>query len=176
MPGPSITVLGLDPGSERTGYALARFEGDRVVELTLGTWHVPGGLSPEDGLAHLVTHCEGFLDAHAVSVAAVESLFHHRNVRSLIVLAQARGALLAALGRRGIAVHAYPPATVKRTVCGSGAAAKEQVRKVMLLTVPGLSRFPVEAEGLDATDALAIAVTHRVHARSARVLGLAGRR
>lgn len=171
----STTILGLDPGSERTGYALARFAGDRVVDLVLGTWSVPAGLAPEAALARLVTCCDEFLASHEVVTAAVESLFHHRNVRSLIVLAQARGALLAVLGRRGIAVHAYPPATVKRTVCGSGAAAKEQVRKVMLMTVPGLSRFPIAAEGLDATDALALAVTHRVHARSARLLGVTAR-
>lgn len=158
-------VLGIDPGSRRTGYAFASFRGDTVIALECGTWIVPDGLSRAEGLAFLARSAEEWLAAKRPDAAAVESLFQHRNVRSALVLAEARGVLLSVLGRLEIPVFEYPPATVKRTICGSGAADKEQVRRALRLTVRGLAPFFIEAQGLDASDAVALAVTHRAVAR-----------
>ncbi|MCE5247307.1 MAG: crossover junction endodeoxyribonuclease RuvC [Candidatus Polarisedimenticolia bacterium] len=167
-------VLGVDPGSQRTGFALAVFRGDEVVGLELGVWRVPEGLGRADGLGFLARAMDDFLEGREVDVAAVETPFTKINVRSALVLAEARGALLATLGRRGVPVAEYPPATVKKTICGAGAAEKEQVRRVMLLTVRGLRRFDLSSAGLDATDALALAVTHQAHGRIPAMRG-AGR-
>jgi crossover junction endodeoxyribonuclease RuvC len=160
-------ILGLDPGSRRTGYALAAFRRGEIVTLEVGAWRVASNLTRELALASLTESAEGWIRSRDIEVAAVESLFHHKNARTALALAEARGALLAVLGRCGVPVCEYPPATVKLTICGAGRADKEQVRRALILTVPGLSESALEGHGLDATDALAIAVTHFVHARRA---------
>lgn len=85
---------------------------------------------------------------------ALESLFHGINPRSLIVLAQARGALVAAIGRAGIELYEYTPAEIKSAVTGSGRADKEQVSRMVRLIL-GLGEEGLSA---DAGDALAVAL------------------
>ncbi len=158
-------ILGIDPGSRFCGYAFVRFRGDEVVTLDFGRWSVPQTLERADGLSWLFERCSEWLATTAPEAAAVETPFHHRNARSALVLAEARGVLLAALGRGRVPVFEYPPATVKKTICGAGGADKEQVRRALAMTVRGLGRFAVGSAPLDATDALALAVTHHALAR-----------
>jgi crossover junction endodeoxyribonuclease RuvC len=169
-------ILGLDPGSRKTGFALVTFDGGAVGELEVGAWQVTPGLPRELALAQLADLAATWLAGRAIEVAAVESLFHHKNSRAALVLAEARGALLAVLGRGAVPVVEYSPATIKQTICGFGGADKEQVRRALSLTVPGLDRFPIESAGLDATDALAVAVTHNVHRRRTALVAQAPRR
>ena len=159
-------ILGVDPGSRKTGFALARFDrGGRLLDLELGTWSVRAGVGRAAGLSRLHAQAAAWLAEHRPDVAAVEGLFHHRNSRAALALAEARGAVLAALGAAEVPVVEYSPATVKKTVCGHGGAAKEQVVLAIERTVPGLDARRLAGEGLDATDALAIAVCHQAHAR-----------
>jgi crossover junction endodeoxyribonuclease RuvC len=168
----AMKVLGLDPGSRIAGFALVTFSGGRVQELELGAWNVGAAGSRSRSLGALLAAIEGWLGERRPDVAAVESPFLHRNARSALALAEARGVLLAALGAAGIEVAEYAPAAVKKTICGDGNADKERVRALLSRSVPGLERFPVADAGLDATDALAVAVCHCVHARfDARVPG-----
>ncbi len=160
-----MRILGIDPGSRVAGWALVEVVRGEVTALELGTWKVPGGRDRGRALAHLAELAEAFLAGRDPEVAAVESLFQHRNVRSALVLAEARGVLLAVLGRRGIPVREYAPAEIKQTICGTGNAGKDQVRRVLPRTFPGLARFPLEGLADDATDALAAALTHAVRAR-----------
>lgn len=160
----ALRILGLDPGSVRTGFALAEFEGASVKRLAIGVFQTaksPAGRAAQ--LGSLARDVDLWLDRENPQAAAVETLFQHRNVRSALVLSEARGVLLAALGRRSIPVFEYSPATVKKTICGFGTAGKEQVRRALLQTVPGLAGAGLEALPLDATDALALAVCHHAH-------------
>jgi crossover junction endodeoxyribonuclease RuvC len=94
------------------------------------------------------------VDTHAPDLAALESPFYHRNPRSLIALAQARGAILAILALRGLVVEEYSPAEVKSAITGSGRADKGQVARMVALTLSlGDEKLPA-----DATDALAVAI------------------
>jgi crossover junction endodeoxyribonuclease RuvC len=137
-----LRVLGIDPGSRFTGFGLLVLEGSRVSLLEAGR------IVPEAGLAAL-------LDRQPVDVAAVERAFHGVNSRSLIVLAEARGALLSVLAQRGIPVCEYAPAEVKAAVAG-GRATKEQVgRMVGLLLGPVGRGLPA-----DAADAVAVALCY----------------
>ena len=160
-----MRILGIDPGSRVAGWALVEVERGSVVALELGAWRVPGGRDRARSLAELAERAELFLAGRDPDVAAVESLFQHRNARAALVLAEARGVLLAVLGRRGIPVREYAPAEIKQTICGSGNATKDQVRRVLPRTFPGLSRFPLDGVPDDATDALAAALCHAVRAR-----------
>ncbi len=168
--GTSFQILGIDPGSRCTGYAFARFEGAELAELDAGTWRVTASEDRSESLAALVAQFGEWIEGNSPEIAVVESLFMHKNARSMLVLAEARGALLASLGLKGIPVREYPPATIKKTICGFGAADKEQVRRALLRTVPGVRKFRVESLPTDATDALAMAVCHRIHAQHEKML------
>ena len=164
-------ILGIDPGSARTGYALARFSGQRLIEAEMGTWRVRRSSDRSVSLAELARQARNWLAEHRPAVAVVESLFHHKNARSALVLSEARGVLLALLGEAGIAVVEYSPAAVKKTICGFGGADKQQLRRALVKTVPGVGPEQIEALSEDASDALALVICHRVHAAHRALLG-----
>ncbi len=115
------------------------------------------GFAPR--LAALERRFEAVLERSRPDVAAVESPFHGVNARSALQLAHSRGVLLAVLGRMGIAVEEYTPATIKKTVTGSGRADKEQVRSM----VQALLAVRLEGNSTDLSDALAAAYCHLAH-------------
>lgn len=149
-----MILVGIDPGSQHTGYGVVRRHGSRLECLDHGRFSLPAKVSVSTRLGLLSERLAALLDDARPEAVAVESVFHGVNTRSLVVLAQARGAILAELGRRGLACHEYSPAEVKRAVTGSGRAHKDQVaRMVKLLLNLREGRTPA-----DATDALAVAV------------------
>jgi len=97
---------------------------------------------------------ERLLASHRPDAVAIEEVFTAKNARSALVLGHARGVALLAAARTGVAVHEYPARRVKQTITGSGAAEKDQVRRVLQLQ---LGEVPAE---LDASDALAVALCH----------------
>ena len=149
-----MLILGLDPGSLHTGFGLLEKRGAELKALDLGRFSCPRDLALPHRLAHLTSCLDELVARARPDLAALESPFHGMNARSLVVLAQARGALLAVLGGRGVEVREFTPAAVKSAVAGNGRADKEQVaRMVRLLLGLGDRRFAA-----DATDALALAL------------------
>ena len=149
-----MLILGLDPGSRHTGYGLIDKQGDRLHVVSHGRFSCPTSQPLAARLRSLSADLDAIIDSAPPEVAVLESLFHGVNSRSLIVLAQARGALLAGLARRGLEVWEYSPAQVKTAVTGNGRADKSQVaRMVRLLLGAGAEGFSA-----DATDALALAI------------------
>jgi len=155
-----LIVLGLDPGSRHTGYGVLAVQGDRLEALDYGRISCPASQALPERLNRLATELRGILEVFAPTVAALETPFHGLNSRSLIVLAQARGALLATLAGRGLEIREYSPAEVKSSVSGSGRADKEQVARMVRL----LLALPQSRMSPDATDALAVAIccSHRL--------------
>lgn len=154
-----MLTLGIDPGSRHTGYGLVRTEGSTLTAVTYGRISCAASQPMPARLAHLGAELGRLLDEWHPAVAALESTFHGMNAKSLIVLSQARGALLATLGGAGIHVEEYTPAEVKVAVTGQGRADKAQVaHMVRLILSLGRARIPA-----DATDALAVAIccSHR---------------
>src|SRR5688572_2396204 len=100
------------------------------------------------------------IDELEPAVVAVEDVFSHQNPRSALALAQARGMALAVIGLAGLRVASYPPASVKKAVSGSGRADKDQIARMVQVLI-GLRSLP----RADATDALAVAITHGRTAR-----------
>lgn len=150
-----MRILGLDPGSRFTGYALIDRRGSRLVPVAYGRISLPQkDLTVR--LGRLATELEELIRLHQPEVAALESLYHGVNPRSLIVLAQARGALVATLGRLGLPVSEFSPAEVKTAVTGYGRAEKGQVgRMVALVLGLGAEKLPA-----DTSDALAVAICY----------------
>ena len=150
----SVRILGLDPGSRHTGYGFVDKEGSGLSPIAYGRISCPAKLSLPDRITYLATELEDLLEQWSPQIVAVETPFHGLNVRSLIVLAQARGALLAVLGRRGFQIREYSPAEVKSAVTGHGRSDKEQVARMVRMTLA------LRDQNLspDASDALAVAI------------------
>ena len=149
-----MLILGLDPGSLHTGYGLVERHGSTLKLVDAGRISCPRDAALPARLARLAGCLGELVDRRPPDLAVVESPFHGMNARTLIVLAQARGALLAVLGLRGIETREYSPAEVKSAVTGNGRADKGQVARMV--------RLLLAAEGAgwasDATDALALAI------------------
>lgn len=152
-----MVILGIDPGSITTGYALLDCCGTGASVLEYGVLHVPSIHPLEDRLLQIVTKLETLLDKYHPSALAMEGVFFAKNAKSALVLGHIRGAILVACRKRGLTFNEYPPKLVKQAVTGDGAASKEQVANMVFahLGIDGSERLP-----LDASDALAIAWTH----------------
>ena len=149
-----VKVLGIDPGSRATGWALVVAEGNRYHLDSAGVLR-PRGVGREDRLADLQRRLVAVVEETAPDCAAVESSFSGVNPRSGIALAESRGAILAALGGCGIEVCSYSPAQVKSAIVGHGRAEKQQV-VYMVVRLLKLAEDPPQ----DAADAIAAALTH----------------
>jgi crossover junction endodeoxyribonuclease RuvC len=151
----SVVILGIDPGSRATGWGVIRAQGRSVTLVGCGVIR-PG---TKDDLSRrllaVAEGIEGLVLEYEPTQGAIEDVFVSRDPRSALKLGQARGAALAALARRGLAVKEYPPALVKRAVTGSGRADKKQVARM----VEALLR-PDRTPARDASDALAVALCH----------------
>ena len=158
-----LRILGIDPGSRVTGYAVITASADpspRLTYVECGVVEADVDDPLEKRLGEVAHGIREIVAELRPDVVAMEDLFYGKNVRSMIALAQARGAAMVAVAHAGLAVTAYPPAKVKLAVTGRGRAGKDQV-SLMVRGLLGLKRAP----RLDATDALAIAVTHALHRR-----------
>lgn len=152
-----MRILGLDPGSLHTGYALVEKSGSAVKALDAGRLSCPNGLAVPQRLAWLAERLTEGLVSWQPELAVLETPFHGMNSRSLIVLAEARGALLAVLAGRGIEIREYTPSEVKSAVTGNGRADKEQVARMVRLLVD-VGAMDGRRLAADATDALAVAL------------------
>jgi crossover junction endodeoxyribonuclease RuvC len=151
-------ILGIDPGSRATGFGVVDTDGQRSRAVHYGVIRVSGDLSLARRLELLHAGLMTVVDEYGPDEAAIEEVFVTKNVRSALVLGQARGVLLLAAGRCG-EVHEYAARTVKKAVAGCGQADKQQVGHMVKMLL-GLEKVPPQ----DAADALAIALCH-AHAR-----------
>lgn len=149
-----MLILGLDPGSLHTGFGVIEKQGSSLVPIEAGRFSCPRDLPLPERLAHLAGRLQELLARRPPDLAVLETPFHGMNVHSLIVLAQARGALLAVLAGRGIEIREFSPAEVKSAVTGNGRAGKDQVARMVRL----LLATREDGWASDATDALAVAI------------------
>jgi len=150
-----MRILGPDPGSLHTGYGLIEKRGSTLAAVEAGRFSCAPDLPLPARLAQLVARVAELLARARPDLAVLEAPFLGRSSRSLIVLAQARGALLAAVAASGVEVREYSPAEVKVAVTGSGRADKGQVSRMVRLLLALDAR---ERLASDATDALAVAI------------------
>jgi crossover junction endodeoxyribonuclease RuvC len=166
-----VLILGLDPGSIHTGYGVVEAHGTRLTLVEGGRISLPARQPLPARLAELARELAGLVDRLEPEVVVLETPFHGLNPRSLIVLAQARGALLSVVGGRRVEIREYSPAEIKSAVAGNGRADKQQVARMVRL----LLRLEGELAP-DATDALAVAICAAHRDRSDRISALAERR
>jgi crossover junction endodeoxyribonuclease RuvC len=159
-----MRVLGIDPGSRRTGWGVVQLEGTRLRQVAAGTIKASERLALAERLRTIHRELERILLEHSPDAVAVEEIFFAKYANAALKLGHARGVALLAAAQSEIPVHEYPPAIVKRTVVGRGAADKVQVGRLVMALL-GLRAPPEE----DAADALAVAITHIQASRSGGV-------
>ncbi len=165
-----MRVLGIDPGSRMTGWGVVEERAQRLHHVASGTIALGTASSLAARLARLHAECTALVARFAPAVVVVERAFVARNVHSALRLGEARGAVLAAFGSAGAALHEYAPATVKLATAGHGAAAKDAVARGVVVQLR-LAVTPAP----DAADALALALCHLQRAPLARAVAAAER-
>jgi crossover junction endodeoxyribonuclease RuvC len=155
-----MLILGVDPGSRRTGFGLIAASGRRTELIAKGVVTPSPRLSFEERLCCIHDAVAALIAKHKPHAMAVEDVFHSINTRTALVLGHVRGVILLAGAQGGLRIAAYPAASVKLDVTGSGRADKPQVA-FMVNRILGLEG---RGQAGDAADALAVALCHARHA------------
>jgi crossover junction endodeoxyribonuclease RuvC len=163
----TIRILGLDPGLRRTGWGVIECAGNRLSYIACGSIETNDRHALAARLSVLHDGLAAVIAAQKPDEAAVEETFVNADPRSALKLGQARGIVLLVPAKAGLLVAEYAPNLIKKSIVGAGRAEKIQVRKMIAVLLP---KATPETE--DATDALAIAITH-AHHRTAPALRLA---
>jgi crossover junction endodeoxyribonuclease RuvC len=166
-----VRVLGIDPGSETTGWGVVEGDGDghryRLVEF--GVLRLSTSLSFAARLLRISIGLEEVIDRLKPDACAIEDAFYAVNAKVALKLGQVRGVALLMAERAALDISEYSPRLVKQTVAGYGNAEKQQVQE-MVRVLLSLKAIP---EPHDAADALAVAICHFHHAGIGRRLAAA---
>lgn len=150
-----MTVLGVDTSLRSTGYGVLSVEGSRLRAVDYGNVRNAPALPLTACLKAIHAKISELIAAHSPDVMAVESVIYGKNAGTMLVLGEARGAVLTAAADAGLPVYEYEPRRMKKAVCGNGLAEKGQIQRMVkvLLNLP-------EPPQNDAADALGLAVCH----------------
>jgi len=165
MAGKTRRILGIDPGSVRTGWAVVDSQGDRLIHVDSGFILAGQGDFPER-LRKIFDGIQSVAATHAPTAMAIERVFVAHNPDSAIKLGQARGAAICGALQASLPVAEYSASEIKQAVVGSGRAGKEQVQHMVAMLL-GIR----EALQADQADALAVAVCH-AHTAASVLAGL----
>src|SRR3990167_4327876 len=153
-------IIGIDPGSRRTGYGVIRQEGNRHIHIANGYLNLTVLPTVAERLQQIFAGLQAVIQTYQPKEAAIEAIFMHENPASALKLGQARGAAMVALN---MPVSDYTARQVKKSVVGSGAAKKEHVQFMV-------SRL-LNMSGALQADALAVALCH-AHVRHLKHYGV----
>ncbi len=150
-----MIILGIDPGTRNCGYALISIEGQKFRLIEAGLIKIKS-----EGLQHqipqIVEAIEQLFKQHAIVEVAMEDIFYAHNPKTVLKLAQFRGAIMLKLLQEHGEFSEYTALQVKKSLTGKAKAAKEQVA-FMVKQILGITK---EIKPLDITDAMAVAITH----------------
>jgi len=149
-----IRILGIDPGSRRTGYGVIDVAGSKIAYISSGIIRLPEESLP-DRLKIIFDGVSEIIEQYHPQHMGIEEVFFAKDPRAALKLGQARGAAIVAGVNAGLPVGEYSARSVKQAVVGTGAADKHQVQ-MMITQLLKLSQAPSE----DAADALAVAICH----------------
>ena len=163
-----MRIVGIDCGSERTGFGVIDTDGRSHQFVTAGVIRTKAGDALDRRLQFIAMELRGVLGKFAPEAVAVEEVFHAINAKSALKLAHVRGVALLMAAEAGLPVSEYSPLEVKISVVGYGRAEKEQVH-MMVRSLLGAQH---KIESYDASDALAVAICHGTRYKVARYVGV----
>ncbi|MGI8989955.1 MAG: crossover junction endodeoxyribonuclease RuvC [Bryobacteraceae bacterium] len=164
-----MRVLGIDCGTERTGYGIIDSDGRAHRLVDAGVIRTSPKSPLEMRLMRIASELRDRISGFQPEVAAVEEVFYAVNVKTALKLSHVRGVALLAIAEAGVVLAEYSPLEVKVSVVGYGRAEKHQVQRM----VASLLHLEAEFDSEDASDALAIAICHATHASTfARIKGV----
>ena len=152
---PALCILGIDTSLRSTGLGVVQRDGNVLRAIRHVTLKNPQDWFHSRCLKRISEDLRDLIAEVRPDAASIEGIFHFKSSRTAVVLGQARGAAIAACAGAGVPIYEYSPRKVKQSVCGSGAAHKEQVAR-MVAAMLGLTQMPPA----DETDALALAICH----------------
>lgn len=151
----SIKILGIDPGLQKTGWGIIEKSGNALRYKASGLIKTDSKIPLPERLATLHGGLSSVIKEHAPDAAAVEEIFVNQNAASALKLGQARGVVLAVPAILGLPTFEYSANKVKKSVVGTGHAAKEQIAMMIKVFLPMAGKVSE-----DEADALAVAITH----------------
>jgi crossover junction endodeoxyribonuclease RuvC len=151
-----MRVMGIDPGSIKSGYGIVDKTGQDLEAVEFGVIRTSSKTALSERLLQIHKRLHALIEQFQPDVVAVEDVFFAQNAKSALKLGQSRGAILLTAAQSGLEVAEYSPLEVKQSVVGYGRADKVQVQH-MVKTLLGLQEIPRPD---DAADALAIAICH----------------
>jgi crossover junction endodeoxyribonuclease RuvC len=158
----AIRILGIDPGLRSTGWGVIEADGNRLIYVACGSAATDAAASLAERLVTLHDALVRVVDEFRPDEAAVEATFVNKDAAATLKLGQARGIALVVPAKAGVPVSEYAPNLIKKTIVGVGHCDKSQIRMMLGVLLPKAT--PATH---DAADALAIAITHAHHRRSA---------
>ena len=151
----TLRILGIDPGSRKTGYGLIENTGNRIRHLASGCIRLNAKHPLSDRLSILSRELEQLIEEFRPDCGVVEKIFFAKNAQSALTLGHARGVILLKFSERNLPIHEYQTLKIKQTVVGVGRADKDQVQHMVKILL-NLQNSLQE----DEADALAVAITH----------------
>ena len=152
----TLRFLGIDPGTATTGWAVVEMENNICSPIAYGAIITDKKFSDEERLFEIASDLEKIIKKYKPAEAAVENLFFFKNQKTIITVAQARGAILLTLRKNRVKIFSYTPLQVKQGLTGYGRAEKNQVQ-LMAKEILKLKNIPKPD---DTADAMAICICH----------------
>lgn len=148
-------IMGIDPGSQNTGFGIIKVDGNRIEHISHGVISVPPSLEFNERIGIIAAEVEILMERIQPQITVIERIFLGKNADSAFKLGHARGVIVASAIRSGAEVIEYATRVVKRGITGNGNADKDQVQAVLFASL-GIR----ERAKADASDALALAYYH----------------
>lgn len=148
-------ILGIDPGSIKTGFGLINVSGNCYTHIENGLIAPPKGMEFKERVAYIFRGVTETIEEFKPDYLSLEDIFISKNAQSALKLGHIRGAVMSAAVVHGVPVFEYSPTRVKQSITGNGRAEKFQIQEMVKLLLK-LKEIPQE----DAADALAVAITH----------------
>ena len=149
-----MRVLGIDPGIRTTGFGIIDSNAKRLSLIACGTINPKISDALPLRLNHLFEEVDSIINKFSPDIFSIEDMFYSKNVKTAMILGQARGAMIIAAAQANINIFEFAPRKVKMSVCGNGGASKEQVQ-FMVMKILNLKDIP---GSLDVSDAIAVGI------------------
>ena len=149
-----MRIIGIDPGIAITGFGIIEVINNKLHVVSYGAITTPSGINASKRLLMIQSNLSTILTNYQPTVCGIEKLFFSKNVKTAMILGQARGAMIIAAAQADISIFEFAPRKVKMSVCGNGGASKEQVQ-YMVMKILNLKEIPGTT---DVSDAIAVGI------------------